>query len=202
VSYGYFDYQRRIADASDIVDRLTRVAQEHALKIGDTNNEIETRILELSAKDDDVGVSERKGARIIKSCTAERLCESHTLPASGLVVFVVPCACPQKKDTKTCAAAAYVDPSESHAGTMVTGCASAARAIALGSIPVRKNISQTPYRTSPVAQAVKSKSSRLRRHGIRPCAGQGNDEDTAIGGVVACVPDEPEVIAPAKPHVD
>jgi hypothetical protein len=49
VSYGYFDYQRRIADASDIVDRLTRVAQEHALKIVDTNNEIETRILELLA---------------------------------------------------------------------------------------------------------------------------------------------------------
>jgi hypothetical protein len=48
-SYGYFDYQRRIADASDIVDRLTRVAQEHALKIVDTNNEIETRILELLA---------------------------------------------------------------------------------------------------------------------------------------------------------
>jgi signal transduction histidine kinase len=61
VSYGYFDYQRRIADASDIVDRLTRVAQEHALKIVDMNNEIETRILELLANDDDVGVSEREG---------------------------------------------------------------------------------------------------------------------------------------------
>ncbi|MFM0475711.1 hypothetical protein PQR29_06170 [Paraburkholderia strydomiana] len=61
VSYGYFDYQRRIGDASDIVDRLTRVAQEHALKIVDMNNEIETRILELLANDDDVGVSEREG---------------------------------------------------------------------------------------------------------------------------------------------
>ncbi|SOE91247.1 hypothetical protein SAMN05446927_8147 [Caballeronia arationis] len=38
--YGYFDYQRRVADAVNIVDRLTRVAQEHALKIVDLNNEI------------------------------------------------------------------------------------------------------------------------------------------------------------------
>ncbi|XUW92793.1 response regulator [Burkholderia sp. M6-3] len=54
--YGYFDYQRRIADAGDIVDRLTRVAQEHALKIVDMNHEIETRIVELLDTDDDAKI--------------------------------------------------------------------------------------------------------------------------------------------------
>ncbi|MGF6678043.1 hypothetical protein OKW44_005917 [Paraburkholderia sp. WSM4174] len=44
---------------------------------------------------------------------------------------------------------------------MVIGCASAARAIALGRIPARKNISQTPYLTWPAAQAVESGKSCL-----------------------------------------
>jgi signal transduction histidine kinase/CheY-like chemotaxis protein len=59
--YGYFDYQRRITDASDIVDRLTRVAQEHALKIADMNHEIETRIVELLDTDNDGEVRRHEG---------------------------------------------------------------------------------------------------------------------------------------------
>ncbi|WP_027803880.1 hybrid sensor histidine kinase/response regulator [Paraburkholderia dilworthii] len=55
--YGYFDYQRRIVDASDIVDRMTRVAQEHALKVADMNHEIGTRIVELLDNDDDAEVN-------------------------------------------------------------------------------------------------------------------------------------------------
>ncbi|MGY6127078.1 PDC sensor domain-containing protein (plasmid) [Paraburkholderia strydomiana] len=59
--YGYFDYQRRITDSSDIVDRLTRVAQEHALKIADMNHEIETRIVELLDTDTDGEVRRHEG---------------------------------------------------------------------------------------------------------------------------------------------
>jgi signal transduction histidine kinase/CheY-like chemotaxis protein len=59
--YGYFDFQRRVADASDIVDRLTRVAQEHALKVVDMNNEIGTRIVELLNDDDDAEVRKHEG---------------------------------------------------------------------------------------------------------------------------------------------
>jgi signal transduction histidine kinase/CheY-like chemotaxis protein len=59
--YGYFDYQRRIADAVNVVDRLTRVAQEHALKIVDLNNEIETRILDLLGDSDDVKIRVDEG---------------------------------------------------------------------------------------------------------------------------------------------
>src|SRR4051812_44857999 len=33
--YGYFDYQRRIADSNDVIDRLVRVAQEKAGKGAD-----------------------------------------------------------------------------------------------------------------------------------------------------------------------
>ena len=59
--YGYFDYQRRIADALNIVDRLTRVAQEHALKIADLNNEIETRTLDLLGDSDDLKIRGDEG---------------------------------------------------------------------------------------------------------------------------------------------
>jgi signal transduction histidine kinase/CheY-like chemotaxis protein len=59
--YGYFDYQRRVADAVNIVDRLTRVAQEHALKIVDLNNEIETRILDLLGDSDDLKIRADEG---------------------------------------------------------------------------------------------------------------------------------------------
>jgi signal transduction histidine kinase len=60
-AYGYFDYQRRIADAVNAVDRLTRVAQENALKIVNLNNEIETRILDLLAEDDDSTIRVNEG---------------------------------------------------------------------------------------------------------------------------------------------
>src|SRR6516164_1512115 len=59
--YGYFDYQRRIADAGNAVERLARVAQEHALKIVDLNNEIETRIVDLLDDSDDLKIRGDEG---------------------------------------------------------------------------------------------------------------------------------------------
>jgi hypothetical protein len=60
-AYGYFDYQRRIADAYNVVDRLSRVAQEHALKVVDLNREIEARIVDLLDDTDDSGIRADEG---------------------------------------------------------------------------------------------------------------------------------------------
>jgi signal transduction histidine kinase len=53
IGYGYYDYQRRTVDANDVIDRLVRVAQEHALKVLDLNNEMATRIVDLLDDSDD-----------------------------------------------------------------------------------------------------------------------------------------------------
>ncbi len=53
IGYGYYDFQRRTADANDVIDRLVRVAQEHALKVLDLNNEMATRIVDLLDDSDD-----------------------------------------------------------------------------------------------------------------------------------------------------
>src|ERR1700761_4952280 len=45
--YGYFDYQRRIADSNDMIDRLARVAEEQAVKVLDLNQQIASRVIEL-----------------------------------------------------------------------------------------------------------------------------------------------------------
>lgn len=47
IGYAYQDYYRRAADAYDAIERLARVAQEHALKVMDLNSDMTTRILEL-----------------------------------------------------------------------------------------------------------------------------------------------------------
>jgi signal transduction histidine kinase len=53
IGYGYYDYQRRTVDASDVTDRLVRVAQEHAIKVLDLNSEMATRIVDLLDDSDD-----------------------------------------------------------------------------------------------------------------------------------------------------
>ncbi|MGF6757730.1 ATP-binding protein [Paraburkholderia sp. GAS42] len=56
IGYGYYDYQRRTIDANDVTDRLVRVAQEHALKVLDLNNEMATRIIDLLDDSDDAEI--------------------------------------------------------------------------------------------------------------------------------------------------
>jgi len=56
VGYGYLDYQRRIADSDDMIDRLARVTDEQAVKVLDLNQQISARILELLGGDDDAAI--------------------------------------------------------------------------------------------------------------------------------------------------
>ena len=59
-SYGYFDYQRRIADSNDMIDRLARVAEEQAVKVLDLNQQMSSRIVELLGNDDDAQIRARE----------------------------------------------------------------------------------------------------------------------------------------------
>ena len=45
VGYGYLDYQRRIAESDDIIDRLARVTEEQAVKVLDLNQQMASRIV-------------------------------------------------------------------------------------------------------------------------------------------------------------
>ncbi|MFM0345925.1 hybrid sensor histidine kinase/response regulator [Paraburkholderia sp. RL17-347-BIC-D] len=58
--YGYFDYQRRIADSNDMIDRLARVAEEQAVKVLDLNQQMSSRIVELLGNDDDAQIRARE----------------------------------------------------------------------------------------------------------------------------------------------
>nr|WP_087086510.1 hybrid sensor histidine kinase/response regulator [Caballeronia catudaia] len=57
--YGYYDHERRFADARELTERLTRVANEHALKVIDLNQQLETRIVDLLGDSDDATVKSR-----------------------------------------------------------------------------------------------------------------------------------------------
>ncbi|KXU82126.1 hybrid sensor histidine kinase/response regulator [Paraburkholderia monticola] len=59
VGYGYFDYQRRIADANDMIDRLARVAEEQAVKVLDLNRQMASRVIELLGDSDDAQIRAR-----------------------------------------------------------------------------------------------------------------------------------------------
>ncbi|WP_425605982.1 ATP-binding protein [Paraburkholderia sejongensis] len=59
--YGYFDYQRRIADANDMIDRLARVADEQAVKVLDLNRQMASRIIDLLGNADDAQIRAREG---------------------------------------------------------------------------------------------------------------------------------------------
>ncbi|MFM0645123.1 ATP-binding protein [Paraburkholderia bryophila] len=54
--YGYFDYQRRIADSNDMIDRLARVTEEQAVKVMDLNQQMASRIVDLLGNEDDAQV--------------------------------------------------------------------------------------------------------------------------------------------------
>ncbi|NYH16880.1 hybrid sensor histidine kinase/response regulator [Paraburkholderia bryophila] len=54
--YGYFDYQRRIADSNDMIDRLARVTEEQAVKVMDLNQQMASRIIDLLGNQDDAQV--------------------------------------------------------------------------------------------------------------------------------------------------
>ena len=58
--YGYFDYQRRIADSNDMIDRLARVAEEQAVKVLDLNQQMASRIVELLGNADDTQIHARE----------------------------------------------------------------------------------------------------------------------------------------------
>jgi signal transduction histidine kinase/CheY-like chemotaxis protein len=56
LGYGYYDYQRRLADANDIADRIVRVADEQAVKVLDLNREMSMRIVEMLGNSDDASI--------------------------------------------------------------------------------------------------------------------------------------------------
>jgi signal transduction histidine kinase len=60
VGYGYFDYQRRIADSNDMIDRLARVTEEQAVKVLDLNQQMTSRIVELLGNADDAQIRSRE----------------------------------------------------------------------------------------------------------------------------------------------
>jgi len=55
-AFGYNDHQRRMADASELTERLAHVAQEHALKVVDLNAGLYGRIVDLLGDSDDSAV--------------------------------------------------------------------------------------------------------------------------------------------------
>ncbi|WP_250453267.1 ATP-binding protein [Caballeronia sp. ATUFL_M2_KS44] len=60
--YGYYDFQRRFADAEELTERLARVANEHALKVLDLNQQLETRVVDMLGDSDDANISGRQEA--------------------------------------------------------------------------------------------------------------------------------------------
>ncbi|MDR5762637.1 ATP-binding protein [Caballeronia sp. LZ035] len=60
--YGYYDLQRRFSDAEDFTERLTRVADEHALKVIDLNQQLETRIVDLLGDSNDDAIRGREAS--------------------------------------------------------------------------------------------------------------------------------------------
>ncbi|WP_321801284.1 hybrid sensor histidine kinase/response regulator [Caballeronia sp. J97] len=60
--YGYYDHQRRFAEAQELTERLTRVANEHAQKVFDLNQQLETRIVDLLGDSDDALIKGREEA--------------------------------------------------------------------------------------------------------------------------------------------
>ena len=60
--YGYMDFQRRVVDANDIIDRLSRVADEQAVKVMDLNEAIGSRIIDVLGTSDDREIRGREAA--------------------------------------------------------------------------------------------------------------------------------------------
>jgi signal transduction histidine kinase len=60
VTYGYFGYQTRVADSSEVIDRLARVAEEQAVKILDVNQEMSLRVMSMLGTDGDAQIRARQ----------------------------------------------------------------------------------------------------------------------------------------------
>jgi signal transduction histidine kinase len=60
--YGYYDYERRYSDAEELTERLARVVNEHALKVLDLNQQLESRIVDLLGDSDDAAITARQEA--------------------------------------------------------------------------------------------------------------------------------------------
>jgi signal transduction histidine kinase len=58
--YGYYDYARRFANADDLTERIARVADEHALKVFDLNQQLETRVVDMLGDSDDASIRNRE----------------------------------------------------------------------------------------------------------------------------------------------
>ncbi|HEX7913628.1 MAG TPA: ATP-binding protein [Paraburkholderia sp.] len=54
--YGYLDYQRRIADSNDMIDRLARVTEEQAVKVLDLDQQMSSRIVDLLGNKNDAQI--------------------------------------------------------------------------------------------------------------------------------------------------
>ncbi|MDR5755010.1 MULTISPECIES: ATP-binding protein [unclassified Caballeronia] len=57
ITYGYFDYQRRVNEANDIADRRTLVVSEQADKVFDLDAQIGARVTELLGTSDDGAIT-------------------------------------------------------------------------------------------------------------------------------------------------
>ncbi|WP_235021013.1 hybrid sensor histidine kinase/response regulator [Caballeronia telluris] len=60
VTYGYFGYQTRVADSSEVIDRLARVAEEQAVKILDVDQEMSLRVMSMLGTDGDAQIRARQ----------------------------------------------------------------------------------------------------------------------------------------------
>ncbi|WP_277183774.1 hybrid sensor histidine kinase/response regulator [Caballeronia sp. BR00000012568055] len=60
--YGYYDIQRRYVDAEELTERLSRVANEHALKVLDLNQQLEARVVDMLGDSDDANITSRQEA--------------------------------------------------------------------------------------------------------------------------------------------
>lgn len=73
-AYGYFGYQSRISDSSEGIDRLSRVADEHAVKVLDVSQEVALRVLAMVGDDGDARIRARqKSLHDFLEDTARRL---------------------------------------------------------------------------------------------------------------------------------
>lgn len=60
ITYGYFGYQARVSDSSEVIDRLARVAEEQALKLLEVNQEMSLRVMSVLGGDGDGQIRARQ----------------------------------------------------------------------------------------------------------------------------------------------
>ncbi|EKS71004.1 MULTISPECIES: hybrid sensor histidine kinase/response regulator [Caballeronia] len=83
-TYGYFGFQTRIADSTEGIDRLSRVAEEQAVKVLDVNQEVSLRIMAFLGDDGDVPLRARQQSvhRFLRQ-TAERVPSVFSIAVFG-----------------------------------------------------------------------------------------------------------------------